>query len=29
MQFQFDPKKARVNLQKHGISFEEAVTVFG
>ncbi len=29
MQFQFDPNKASSNLQKHGVSFEEAVTVFG
>lgn len=29
MQFQWDPQKARSNLQKHRISFEEAVTVFG
>lgn len=29
MRFQCDPQKANSNLQKHGISFEEAVTVFG
>lgn len=27
--FEWDPKKARRNLEKHGISFEEASTVFG
>jgi uncharacterized protein len=26
--FTWDPKKARSNLKKHGVSFEEAVTVF-
>jgi uncharacterized protein len=26
--FEWDPKKASVNLMKHGISFEEASTVF-
>jgi uncharacterized DUF497 family protein len=29
MQFQWNPDKASSNLQKHGVSFEEAVTVFG
>jgi uncharacterized DUF497 family protein len=29
MQFQFDPNKSESNLQKHGVSFEEAGTVFG
>jgi uncharacterized DUF497 family protein len=28
MQFEWDPEKAKRNLNKHGISFEEAVTVF-
>jgi hypothetical protein len=28
LQFEWDPKKANLNLAKHGISFEEAVTVF-
>lgn len=28
LHFEWDPKKARANLAKHGISFEEAVTVF-
>jgi uncharacterized protein len=26
--FQWDPKKASVNLTKHGVSFEDASTVF-
>tara|TARA_B100000959_G_scaffold244599_1_gene268638 strand:- start:2402 stop:2677 length:276 start_codon:yes stop_codon:yes gene_type:complete len=29
MEFEWDPSKARKNLQKHGISFSEAATVFG
>ena len=29
MQFEWDESKARANLTKHGVSFEEAVTVFG
>lgn len=28
MRFTWDPKKAAANLRKHGISFEEASTVF-
>jgi uncharacterized DUF497 family protein len=28
MQFEWDPKKAKQNLTKHGVSFDEAVTVF-
>lgn len=28
MQFEWDPKKAESNLRKHGVSFEEAATVF-
>jgi len=28
VQFEWDPKKATSNLKKHGVSFEEAVTVF-
>jgi hypothetical protein len=28
MQFEWDPKKARANFRKHGVSFEEASTVF-
>jgi len=29
MRFEWDEQKAHANLTKHGISFEEAVTVFG
>jgi len=29
MRFSWDPKKAVSNLHKHGVSFEEATTVFG
>jgi uncharacterized protein len=29
MKFQWDPNKAISNAQKHGVSFEEAVTIFG
>jgi uncharacterized DUF497 family protein len=28
MQFEWNPKKARTNLRKHGVSFDEATTVF-
>lgn len=28
MQFEWDSKKARANLRKHGVSFDEAATVF-
>ena len=28
MQFEWDPKKAKLNYKKHKISFEEAATVF-
>ena len=28
MKFSWDPKKAASNLKKHGVSFEEASTVF-
>jgi len=28
VQFEWDPKKARQNIKKHGVSFDEAVTVF-
>ena len=28
IRFEWDPNKARINLIKHGISFEEARTVF-
>ena len=29
MKFQWDRDKASSNASKHGVSFEEAVTVFG
>lgn len=29
MQFEWDKEKAASNLKKHGVSFEEASTVFG
>jgi hypothetical protein len=29
MEFEWDPNKAEINLRKHGISFQEATTVFG
>jgi uncharacterized protein len=28
LQFEWDPKKAETNLAKHGVSLEEAITVF-
>ena len=28
LQFEWDPKKAKANLKKHEISFEDAMTVF-
>ncbi|HYM10723.1 MAG TPA: BrnT family toxin [Bryobacterales bacterium] len=28
MKFEWDPNKAATNLSKHGLSFEEALTVF-
>lgn len=28
MLFEWDPEKARLNLKKHGISFDEAATTF-
>ena len=28
MQFEWDPRKAKENLKKHGVSFDEAVTAF-
>ena len=28
MEFEWDPKKARLNVRKHSVAFEEAVTVF-
>ncbi|MDI6736861.1 MAG: BrnT family toxin [bacterium] len=27
--FEWDPKKAKLNLQKHGVEFDEASTIFG
>lgn len=29
VQFEWDPEKAQLNLAKHGVSFDEAATVFG
>jgi uncharacterized DUF497 family protein len=29
VQFEWDPVKAEENLRKHGVSFDEATTVFG
>ncbi len=29
MEFEWDAKKAASNLSKHGVSFSEAMTVFG
>ena len=29
MEFEWDPKKAAVNIRKHDITFQEAATVFG
>ena len=29
MQFEWDPGKAQKDLTKHGVSFDEAATVFG
>ena len=29
MKFQWDAKKERANVEKHGVSFQEATTVFG
>jgi len=28
LRFEWDPRKAAANLAKHGVSFEEAITVF-
>ena len=28
MRFEWDPRKAKANLSKHGVSFDEASTVF-
>ncbi|WP_201276157.1 BrnT family toxin [Methylotetracoccus oryzae] len=29
MEFQWDDRKAEINLKKHGVSFREAASVFG
>jgi len=29
MEFEWDPRKAEINLRKHGVSFTEAGSVFG
>jgi hypothetical protein len=29
LNFEWDPQKAEANVKKHGVTFEEAVTVFG
>lgn len=29
MEFEWDPEKGEKNLRKHGVSFDEAATVFG
>jgi hypothetical protein len=29
VQFEWDPKKATLNRNKHGVAFEDATTVFG
>jgi hypothetical protein len=29
LRFWWDPRKAAVNVRKHGVTFEEAATVFG
>ena len=29
MKFEWDPKKATANVKKHGITFQEAATIFG
>ncbi len=29
MNFEWDPRKAEINLRKHDVSFSEAATVFG
>jgi uncharacterized DUF497 family protein len=29
LKFEWDPRKAASNLVKHGVSFQEAATVFG
>ena len=29
MNFEWDPKKAAANVKKHGVTFQEAATIFG
>jgi len=29
MKFEWDPKKATENVKKHGVTFQEAATIFG
>lgn len=29
MEFEWDPRKAEINLRKHSVSFAEAGTIFG
>jgi uncharacterized DUF497 family protein len=29
LQFEWDPSKAEINVEKHGVTFQEAATVFG
>ena len=29
MEFEWDPRKAEINIKKHGVSFTEAGTIFG
>ena len=29
LHFEWDPRKAAANIEKHGVGFEEAATVFG
>ena len=29
LEFEWDPVKAKINFEKHGVTFEEAMTVFG
>jgi len=29
MEFEWDPKKAAANANKHGVTFQEAATIFG
>jgi hypothetical protein len=28
IRFEYDPRKAAINLRKHGVSFDEAITSF-